>query len=170
MKRIVAILLSCALMLASAACAPAPGARTGANGKPFRPPPPKDGLVAGSFWAWIEDAEGHEIVRDVVITVDGTANGPNGETDPRWADTGMGAQFPLEIVRQAPHNEPIYWDPGMTVILAVTVIFEDAQPGDKVQCWQDDAAGVMKPESDRFAQRQGPGRGPVSVNCNFIFH
>jgi hypothetical protein len=141
------------------------------SGKPFLPPPPKEGLLAGSFWAWIEDAEGHEILHNVTIAVDGTANGPDGQADPRWADTGIGAQFPMEMVRRAPHNEPIYWDPGLTVILAVTVIFEDAQLGDKVQCWQDDAAGLPKPDSERTTVYQLPGsRGVISVNCNFIFH
>lgn len=173
MRKVFAVmtaLLVGALALALAACAPAPGASTGPNGKPFLPPPPMAGKLAGSFWAWVEDADGNEIVHNVTITMDGTANGADGQTDPHWADTGMAAQFPLEMVRRAPHNEPIYWDPDQTIILAVTVIFEDAEFGDKVMCWQDDAAGVMKPGSDRFTQRNITPRGTISVNCNFIFH
>jgi hypothetical protein len=47
----------------------------------------------------------------------------------------------------------------------------DGSIGDKVQCWQDDAAGLPKPDSERTTVYQLPGsRGVISVNCNFIFH
>lgn len=127
------------------------------------------GKLSGSFWAWIEDADGNEIVHDVTITIDAFANSADGERDPRWVDTGLPAKMPLEMIKRAPYNQPIYWDPGQTVIMAVSVIFEDAQLGDKVECWQDDETGAKKLGSDRSTVRQLPGRGTISVNCNFIF-
>lgn len=128
------------------------------------------GKLSGSFWAWLEDARGDEIVHDVTITIDGFAEGPDGEHDPHWSDTGLPATMPLELVKRAPYNQSIYWDPGQTVILLVSVIFEDAQLGDKVECWQDDETGAKKLGSERSTVRQLPGRGTISVNCNFIFH
>jgi hypothetical protein len=160
MKKTIVTVLVAATLLALGACGTAaPGATH-----------PAPGQRSGSFWAWIEDAQGGEIVSDVVITIDGFAEGPNGEPDTRWQDTGLPAVMPLELNKRAPFNQPIYWDPSQTVHLQVTVIFENAQLGDKVQCWQDDQAGMKLGGSERTTVRNLPGRGPISVYCSFIFH
>lgn len=161
MKKVFATLVA-TTVLALAGCAGSVGGAAGTQ-------------RAASFWAWVEDAAGDEIVNDVVITIDGFAEGPNGEPDVLWADTGLSAALPLELHKRAPFEQPIYWPQGYTVYLQVTVIFEDAQLGDQVQCWQDygdgqQLKGSFRSTTQNLPQVQPPLRGPISVNCSFIFH
>ncbi len=159
MKKLFAVLVTTIALFAASGCTiREPGATN-----------PMPGKLSGSFWSWIEDTDGNEIIHDIVITIDGFADGPDGARDPRWQDTGMPASMPMELHKRSPFNQPIYWDPGQTITLLVTVFFEDAQLGDRVQCWQDDASGVKVTGSERTFVRQLPGRGTISVNCNFIF-
>lgn len=160
MKKLFAVPLILALLAASG-CSPTPR-NPGATS-------PRPGQASGSFWAWIEDADGGEIIHDITIIIDGFAEDINGKVDSRWQDTGLPAKLPLELHKRSPFDQPVYWDLGQTVYLQVTVTFEDAQLGDKVQCWQDNQVGMELVGSRRTVVRNLPGRGTISVYCSFIF-
>jgi hypothetical protein len=164
MKRLAAVITMVLAAVTLTACTPTPDP---ADSVP-------SGRMNGSFWGWIEDINGDEIIHDIAITVDGFAlDAIGGQEDSSWnldwTLTGFTSPLPLDMVKRSPYSQPVYWRPGQTVSLSVTIIFEDAQFGDKVQCWQDDSEGVMMHETQRTTIKETRGRGTISVNCNFIF-